>query len=99
MTDEMIQVQDLNHINITTHDTDRAVEFYSRVLGLKEGPNPAFARRLRWMYQDDQPLVHISEAEEGWKGGGKAPFQHIAFRISNHDTAKQRVEELGIEHR
>ncbi len=95
----MIQVRDLNHVNITTRDTDRAVKFYTQVLGLKEGPNPAFASRLRWMYQGDQPLVHISEAAEDWTGGGEAAFQHIAFRITNHDTAKQRIEELGIEHR
>ncbi len=95
----MIQVVDLNHVNITTRDTDRAAKFYAQVLGLEEGPNPAFARRLRWMYQGAQPLVHISEAEESWTGGGEASFQHIAFRITNHDTAKQRVEELGLKYR
>ncbi len=95
----MIQVMDLNHVNITTRDTDRAVKFYAQVLGLKEGPNPALASRLRWMYQGDRPLVHISQAAEGWTGEGETAFQHIAFRITNHDTAKRHIEQLGMEHR
>jgi catechol 2,3-dioxygenase-like lactoylglutathione lyase family enzyme len=94
----MIDILDMNHVNITTDDTDRAVEFYEGVLGMKEGKSPAFARRLRWMYIGDQPMVHIAEAEEK-PAGGEVAFQHIAFRITNHDTAKARLDELGVEYR
>ena len=52
-------LQKLDHVNVRTHDLDRAVEFYGRVLDLKPGPRPAFPFPGASLYCGDQAVVHL----------------------------------------
>ncbi|NQW11736.1 MAG: VOC family protein [Alphaproteobacteria bacterium] len=52
-------LQKLDHVNVRTHDLDRAIEFYGRVLDLKPGSRPAFPFPGAWLYCGDQAVVHL----------------------------------------
>lgn len=52
-------LQKLDHVNVRTHDLDRAVDFYGRVLDLKPGPRPAFTFPGVWLYCGDKAVVHL----------------------------------------
>jgi catechol 2,3-dioxygenase-like lactoylglutathione lyase family enzyme len=96
----MIEVANVHHVNIDVRDVDRSVKFYEEVLGLKDGPVPKSHRPLRWVYAGETPIIHISQ---GGADKGDAPkdseiFQHVAFRVTDMDAARERIENLGIEH-
>jgi len=97
----MIEVANVHHVNIDVRDVDRSVKFYEEVLGLKDGPAPKTSRPLHWVYAGDFPIIHISQsgADKGDAPKNSEICQHIAFRITDHDAAKQRIEKLGIEYR
>jgi catechol 2,3-dioxygenase-like lactoylglutathione lyase family enzyme len=97
----MIEVASVHHVNIDVRDVDRSVKFYEEVLGLKDGPAPQTHRPLHWVYAGDHPIIHISQsgADKGEAAKDSEIFQHIAFRITDHDAAKERIEKLGIEYR
>ncbi|MAF48829.1 MAG: VOC family protein [Rhodospirillales bacterium] len=97
----MIEVANVHHVNIDVRDVDRSVKFYERVLDLKDGPVPKSHRPLRWVYAGDQPIIHISQsgADKGDGAKDSEIFQHIAFRVTDIEAARERIENLGIEHR
>ncbi|MCC6198350.1 MAG: VOC family protein, partial [Burkholderiales bacterium] len=43
-------VSAMNHFTILTDDVPRTVEFYRRLLGLTDGPRPAFGFPGAWLY-------------------------------------------------
>lgn len=50
----------LEHYNIRTRDLVASVAFYTRVLGLREGPRPS-TRPGAWIYDArDVPVVHMA---------------------------------------
>jgi catechol 2,3-dioxygenase-like lactoylglutathione lyase family enzyme len=97
----MIEVANVHHVNIDVRDVDRSVKFYEEVLGLKDGPAPKTSRPLHWVYAGDQPIIHISQggADKGDAPKNSEIFQHIAFRITDYEAAKQKIEKLGIGYR
>ncbi len=69
-------VNALDHYTIVTADLDASVAFYTEVLGLKDGPRPAFDAPGAWLYCDDRPVVHLI--------GG--PGRYL-FTAQNHASA------------
>ncbi len=71
--------------------------FYADVLGLVDGPRPAFPFPGHWLYSGDRPVVHLagklaSRPAAGHAGG----FDHVSFQ--GHDLAalRQRLDAHGI---
>jgi len=67
----------INHFSIRTHDLEATKRFYVDVLGLTDGPRPAFPFPGAWMYRGDHgdvanAVVHIigtdREKEKGLDG-------------------------------
>ncbi len=57
-------VHKLDHVNIRTEDLPRQVDFYERVMGLRQGPRPGFDFPGAWMYAGDQAVVHLVGTRE-----------------------------------
>jgi catechol 2,3-dioxygenase-like lactoylglutathione lyase family enzyme len=75
----------LNHYSIRTQDVARCRDFYAHVLGLTEGPRPAFSFSGAWMYRSDHAdyanaVVHII---------GKEP--QPADRLQGHTNEQERA--------
>ncbi len=83
---------EINHVLIRSANIDAMIRFFERVLGLKNGKRPPFAFAGAWLWSDDKPLIHLSEANPIDKGqldylgdkkmirnSGTGIIDHIAF--------------------
>jgi catechol 2,3-dioxygenase-like lactoylglutathione lyase family enzyme len=90
----------LHHINIRAPADLLADEmvFFRDILGLTEGPRPAFISPGYWLYSGDQPIVHLSQGERhiGAERGGY--FDHVAFQTTGLGVFMRRLENAGIEY-
>ena len=74
----------LDHANIVTPDLDRTVRFFTQILGLTLGPRPGFGVPGAWLYHQDRPLIHLTQATAGLPAARVAPrIDHIALRIDD----------------
>jgi catechol 2,3-dioxygenase-like lactoylglutathione lyase family enzyme len=102
-------VEKLDHVNILTGNVDRTVDFLARVLGLEDGPRPAFRSPGHWLYRNGTAVVHVSDVRDKEQthavdaslgdpgaGGKKGVVDHVAFRCSGYRETKARLAELGI---
>jgi catechol 2,3-dioxygenase-like lactoylglutathione lyase family enzyme len=91
-------VKALDHYTIMTADLDGSVAFYTEILGLAEGPRPAFDAPGAWLYCDDRPVVHLITGGTG-KGSGTGAIDHVAFRASGLADYIARLNERDISFR
>ena len=83
-------VEHLNHITLKCRESDLGAvkAFYTSVLGLTEGPRPAFSFAGDWLYSAGQPIVHLAALLEVAAKPDTGPLDHIAF--SGRDLAATR---------
>lgn len=93
----------MNHvtINCAPEDLARLRDFYVAVLGLAEGPRPAFPFPGHWLYLDGRPVVHLA-GRAGIPPGTPAPprggagVDHVAFTAEGLAAARARFAAAGI---
>jgi catechol 2,3-dioxygenase-like lactoylglutathione lyase family enzyme len=96
-----MKVHGFQHVNIRCSESDLpAIEkFYGDVLGLKKGYRPDFKFGGIWLYDGDDPIVHVSARfPEGSivKDKHSGSVDHIAFRASGAAEFRERLKRLGI---
>jgi catechol 2,3-dioxygenase-like lactoylglutathione lyase family enzyme len=89
------------HINIRCSPQDQGAieQFYSQVLGLRKGFRPEFSFPGCWLYDGDDPIVHVqARYPQGSfvKGAHNASVDHIAWKASGAVEFRQRLKALGI---
>jgi len=97
---------EINHILIRTTDLDVMICFFEQVLELKNGKRPPFAFTGAWLWSDDKPLVHLSEANPVNQGqldylGGKKTnsdsgtgiIDHVAFSGQDYNKLIERLQQ------
>jgi catechol 2,3-dioxygenase-like lactoylglutathione lyase family enzyme len=100
----------LDHVNVLTGDLARTVGFLTTVLGLEEGPRPAFRSPGSWLYANGKAVVHVSatgdkerthvgDASLGDPSRTAAPasVDHVAFRCTGYRETLGKLRALGIE--
>lgn len=85
-------VADIHHVSLNVSDTERALQFYRDVLGLKELARPDFGFGGAWLDAGQGRQVHLIEADVPADVG-----QHMAFRVDDIDTAISELRAAGIE--
>lgn len=88
----------LDHYNVRTRKLAETVAFYENVLGLENGPRPAFNFPGAWIYSEGKPVVHlrdISPTPEAQKPDSGV-IHHIAFVSSGFAAMKQRLADKGV---
>ncbi|MEQ8318943.1 MAG: VOC family protein [Rhodospirillales bacterium] len=88
----------LDHINIWTDDLDATTTFFADILGLENGFRPPFKFPGAWLYGDkDTPaIVHlVATAPES---GGTGALDHVAFKDTDFDGLKQRLDAHGYDY-
>ncbi len=93
-----MRIRALDHVNIVTTDLARTVAFYREVVGLAEGPRPAFPFPGAWLYCGDRPVVHLMVREAAERGTGTGPIDHVAFEAEDFEAFRRRLEERGVPH-
>ena len=90
------------HLNIRCSKSDLpAIErFYGDVLGLKKGFRPDFLFDGIWLYDGEDPIIHVgARYPEGSfvKDRHNGSVDHIAFKASGAADLRKRLTQLGIE--
>ena len=90
------------HLNIrcSTSDLPAIERFYGDVLGLKKGFRPDFMFGGIWLYDGDDPIVHVSARyPEGSvvKEKHNGSVDHVAFKASGAADFRKRLKQLGVE--
>ncbi|MES2832930.1 MAG: VOC family protein [Pseudomonadota bacterium] len=93
----------LNHYTIRTIDVDRCRNFYETVLGLINGPRPAFDFPGAWMYRADpsdpnNAVVHIIGVlhDPDERLLGSAAVDHIAFSATGLENMLAHLTQNNI---
>ena len=90
-------VQMLDHVNINTNNLDACIGFYADILGFENGPRPDFGFAGAWMYCGEQPVIHIMAMPDA-PGGSTGPLDHVAFKCTDFDAMKERLEKAGLKY-
>ena len=87
----------MNHFTVLTDDVGATVGFYRDLLGLTEGPRPAFDFPGAWLYAGAQAVLHViggrprSELRAG-------VIDHMAFSASDLAATLAALDARGIQH-
>jgi catechol 2,3-dioxygenase-like lactoylglutathione lyase family enzyme len=86
----------LDHATLRTHDLDGTKAFLEAVLELKSGYRPAFSFPGYWLYAGGEPIVHLIPGQGGKVDRSGETIDHVAFRLTDHDGMRRRLEGLSI---
>ena len=98
-----MQFQGFLHFNIrcSVSDLPAIEKFYGEVIGLKKGARPNFNSPGVWLYDGDDPILHVSArfAEGAVVKNEKhnGSVDHIAFRTSGAADFRRNLKRLGVE--
>jgi len=90
------------HFNIrcSVSDLPAIEKFYGDLLGWKKGDRPQFQNPGIWLYDGDNPILHVSArfAEGSLAKSEKhtGAFDHIAFHASGAADFRKRLTKLGV---
>ena len=94
-------ISGFQHLNIRCAESDLpAIEkFYGDVLHLKVGPRPNFPFNGLWLYDGDDPIVHVSgRFPKGTivKDLHSGSVDHVAFKASGAVEFRARLKKVGV---
>lgn len=92
----------LNHVTVRTDDLEGTRDFYSEVLGLREGPRPPLSFPGYWLYCGEQAVVHLVPPSGAIGSDGSdstGNFDHVAFSAEDFEGMRARFVRLGIKFR
>jgi lactoylglutathione lyase len=84
----------INHIALSVKDVDASIEFYQKVLLLKEIKNTASDSKTRWLHFDDGRQLHIIPRPNEEIKTNKAV--HFALSTSNLNAFIEHLVDLNI---
>jgi len=103
-------VSRLEHVNIRCARLAATKAFYIDIIGLADGPRPAFPFGGAWLYCGDTAVVHLVDANDhpgSWTGTLERPsdtqpglatgaFDHVAFQGVDFDGMRQKLRGAGL---
>ena len=87
----------MNHFTVLTDDVPATVEFYGRLMGLRDGPRPDLGFPGAWMYAGDDAVLHIvgGKRREQLRAG---VIDHMAFTAKGLADTIATLTAYNIEH-
>ena len=92
-----MHVTGLDHVNLRTKQLEAMIEWYTSVLGLRDGDRPNFPFPGAWLYAGDQAVVHLVGISEDPGAGSDVPLklEHFALSASGRAGFEARLKEKG----
>ena len=95
-------VSGLDHINFRAPEAmiEQLRAFYRDLIGLSDGPRPAFRSRGYWLYAGGRDVLHLTiTADEG--GAPVRPartgwLDHIAWACTDADAVRARLDAAAV---
>lgn len=95
----MTGVRGLAHANLRAPAAliERLRRFYIDVIGLREGPRPAFRSRGHWLYAGETDVLHLTVAGPGDAGPiSTGHLNHLAFGCTDLAATRARLDAAGL---
>jgi catechol 2,3-dioxygenase-like lactoylglutathione lyase family enzyme len=95
-------VRGLHHFTIrcSSAELESLRSFYCDVLGMREGPRPAFDFPGHWLYVGEVGLLHLAAILPPQVGGGAGSstsgFDHVSLAGARLDATRQLLADRGI---
>ncbi len=70
------------------------------MIGLEDGPRPAFRSRGYWLYAGAVDVLHLSVDESAASSplAATGAFDHIAFAAADIDATRLRLDGAGVDY-
>ena len=96
-----MQIGKLDHVNVRTTQLESMIDWYTRVLGLKQGERPPFSFGGAWMYAGATATVHLVDIDTPPATGSETSLklEHFAFTATGHVEFEQKLKSLGEKYR
>lgn len=93
---EKDRVGGIDHAAIAVTDMDRAIGFYSGILGLEiiRDGRPEGGEKKTFLGNKNGVFLAVTEDKNRPSGG---PVNHIAFKVDDIEAAARRLKDSGIE--
>jgi catechol 2,3-dioxygenase-like lactoylglutathione lyase family enzyme len=88
----------LDHYNVSTRKLGDTIRFYEEVLGLVNGPRPAFNFPGAWLYSEGHPVLHLNDISptDTPQRPDSGVIDHIAFGSRGFEQIKRHLAGKGI---
>ena len=96
-----MQIVKLDHVNVRTNHLKIMIDWYTNVLGMRQGDRPNFSFGGAWMYAGDAPAVHLVEVDEDPGTGSESDLklEHFAFAATGRVEFEARLQTMGEQFR
>ena len=105
----MFEIQDINHVNMVVQDLNKAIYFYSDVLGMENIPrNPKFTAIGAWLRRNAAE-IHLIQADMATHAPGDPSFpivgttdkeisnsRHFSLLIDNTEALVSQLEKYSV---
>ena len=89
-----IQISQINHVTTMVKDTARAMEFYNKLLGIKQIQSQVDNPAITWLQLENGVMVHLIETDEAPAKPGNV---HHAFQVDDLEATRENLESNGFE--
>ena len=89
-----IQISQINHVTTMVKDTARAMEFYNKLLGIKQIQSQVDNPAITWLQLDNGIMVHLIETDEAPAKPGNI---HHAFQVDDLEATRETLESNGFD--
>ena len=86
----------LNHVNIRTKNLYEMIEWYEKIINLKNGPRPSFNFKGAWLYANDKAVVHLIDDPNAVKYNRKQQLEHFAFSTTGMDAFLKHMKANNV---
>jgi catechol 2,3-dioxygenase-like lactoylglutathione lyase family enzyme len=90
----------LDHVNVRTRNLGSMIDWYSRILGMKQGRRPGFDFPGAWMYVGDKPYLHLVGVDRALPAHqDELRLEHFALSASGLEDFLGHLRAEGVDYR
>lgn len=88
----------LDHVTLRTSHLAATRQFFIDLFNLREGTRPPEIRRIpgHWLYEGDEPIVHLIGSFDGGFAIDGEMIDHIAFRLDDYTGFMRKLRARGL---
>lgn len=89
----------LHHVTIgcAAKDLPTLLQFYTEVIGLRNGSRPSLRFPGHWLYVEDGAILHLNALlDEDHPQYGLSTIDHVSFRARNLRALREHLNSTGV---
>lgn len=87
-------IEGMNHFTVIAEDPQRTMDFYTKLVGLQDGPRPDLGFPGAWLYAGGRAIVHVY-FDRPVPAQRVGVIDHIAFTARDLKSVKARFDASG----